>query len=323
MDLFDPPPDLTGSPLTAWLEMFEVWATTAPGKKGPLKRQSVAVYEDMWRSLCQWCVGQRVDLTAITSSELSRYLDSRAGSSGSRLQDRYAWRLLRLVERVAARHAQTHPGTTAHEAVERLLAQRPELRYANARQHDAAIDHLTPGEARALVDLLLSPERLHRWQDLRNRCAVALHLGAGITPLELRQLSLADLIGDPGGPRKLNVMANGTVRAHQTPMAPWAWRVLQRWLQLRDQLQVPGDALLPSTRTGKPWGKTNHDEAVRAVMKMAGLPPQGGAYRLRHTFCLRQLHRGRPPELVAQWLGIEPAAMTRYVELRQQTVEPV
>ena len=40
---------------------------------------------------------------------------------------------------------------------------------------------------------------------------------------------------------------------------------------------------------------------------------EGGAFRLRHTFALRQLRRGKSPEVVAQWLGVvEMRVMDRY-----------
>ena len=39
---------------------------------------------------------------------------------------------------------------------------------------------------------------------------------------------------------------------------------------------------------------------------------EGGSFRLRHTFALRQLRRGFKEKTVAQWLGVEPEVMARY-----------
>ena len=40
---------------------------------------------------------------------------------------------------------------------------------------------------------------------------------------------------------------------------------------------------------------------------------EGGSFRLRHTFALRQLRKGKKPEEVAKWLGVtDPSVMTRY-----------
>ena len=43
------------------------------------------------------------------------------------------------------------------------------------------------------------------------------------------------------------------------------------------------------------------------------LGPEGGSFKLRHTFALRQLRRGTAPQQVAQWLGLsDVAALARY-----------
>lgn len=73
--------------------------------------------------------------------------------------------------------------------------------------------------------------------------------------------------------------------------------------------------VFPSTKsTGKPWGKVAQYNAACEVFRSAGIDDvAGGSFRLRHTFALRQLKRGRAPEDVARWLGvIDPAVMARY-----------
>ena len=122
-------------------------------------------------------------------------------------------------------------------------------------------------------------------------------------------------IGSPPLPRRLRVPASASAPAHETPVAAWAAQLLQSWLDLRAALAVPGDWLFPSTRSGKPWGKVAQYEAARAVLAEAGITNlrEGGSFRLRHTFALRQLKRGHPPQQVAQWLGVsDPAVMARY-----------
>ncbi len=45
------------------------------------------------------------------------------------------------------------------------------------------------------------------------------------------------------------------------------------------------------------------------MLTAAGLPgADGGSFRLRHTFALRQLQHGSSPEQVAQWMGLRDAA---------------
>ena len=161
-----------------------------------------------------------------------------------------------------------------------------------------------------------------RWQARRNRCAVALQLGAGLGPGELRALRLADVqAGDSpdatwasARPWQLRVAASGSAPAHQVPLAAWAAELLKQWLQLRQVEALGGDWLLPSTRSGKPWGKVAQYGAARRVLDEAGLGQRGGgSFLLRHSFALRQLHHGVDEAQLSHWLGVvDPGVMARY-----------
>ena len=156
-----------------------------------------------------------------------------------------------------------------------------------------------------------------RWQQLRNRVAVALQLGAGLAPGDVRALDV-QASALPGGrgrarPWTLRVPGNGNMPARETPVAPWAGALLQHWLQVRAQAAIAGPWLFPATCGGKPWGKESQYTAARQVLADAQLgDPEGGSYRLRHTFALRQLRRRTNSDQVALWLGIEPMAMAKY-----------
>jgi integrase len=50
---------------------------------------------------------------------------------------------------------------------------------------------------------------------------------------------------------------------------------------------------------------------------------EGGSFRLRHTFAMRQLRRGTPADQVAAWMGVEPAEMRRYERVLPAAVEVV
>ncbi|HEX7637722.1 MAG TPA: site-specific integrase, partial [Burkholderiaceae bacterium] len=140
----------------------------------------------------------------------------------------------------------------------------------------------------------------------------------GLTPGELRALSTSDVRlprAGSGTPCRLQVPASASTPARETPVAPWATRLLRRWLEQREALAIPGPMLLPSTRSsGKPWGKVAQYNATAAVLAEAGLADvTGGSFRLRHTFALRQLRRGTAEHEVARWLGVsDPAVMARY-----------
>ena len=117
---------------------------------------------------------------------------------------------------------------------------------------------------------------------------------------------------------------HGDASARETPIAPWAGELLQHWLQVRSELKIPGDFLLPSTRTGKPWSKKSHYAESKRLFEEAGLVGQGGGtFKLRHTFAMRQLRRGTEPEVVARWLGVEPEVMARYRQVVAGPMEVV
>ena len=123
---------------------------------------------------------------------------------------------------------------------------------------------------------------------------------------------MPDIRGLGRGTRTVRIPAHGTVLEHEAPIADWAWRVVEAWVESRGKLAVPGTVLLPATRSGRPWGKTTHYDAVLKVLEAVGLPGAGGAYRLRHTFALRQLKRGRSQAELAAWMGVEEAALDRH-----------
>jgi integrase len=158
----------------------------------------------------------------------------------------------------------------------------------------------------------------HTWQALRNRTAVALQLGAGLTPGDIRAAVVDGVVCDgakvAGLPWKIRVPAHGSIPAREAPIAPWAGRLLRTWLDTRCALQITGPALFPAARSGRPWGKVAQYTTAKAVLAAAGVPEaEGGSFKLRHTFALRQLRRGTSADQVAQWMGLaDAAALARY-----------
>ncbi len=325
-DLFAEAP---GTSMPAYRETMDGWLAEV-GRAGRLQRESsIDVYEHMWSAMAAWAVGNSIEIDALTADDLDTYLTIRGGADD--LSDRYAWRLLRLVDRVM-QHRARNQGTAPNHAAAQALARRPELRFANAHDKDPLPAFLPAAEAKALVTYLsaVRPGRTptkQPWQEVRNRAAVALMLGAGVTPGEVRALELEDVISSGGRgknvPWKLQVKGNGNAPARETPIAPWAGQLLRYWIDIRSEQQVPGSMLFPSTRsTGKPWGKVAQYNAAKEVLSATGLEDvEGGSFRLRHTFALRQLRKGKKPEEVAKWLGVtDPSVMARY---RRVIVGPI
>lgn len=187
---------------------FEAWLREQ-ASKGPLRRASSrSVYAAMWGALADWCDRQQPPirrLQALDRLALSAYLASRdpASRNGEALTPRYQWRLISLVRRVQdhARSADAgRPTASEATAVAALLADRPAVRLANAADARPLPGHLSAPQSHQLQRWLVGeadtdgpPVDAEGWQRLRDRCAVALQLGAGLGPGELRALRLTDV----------------------------------------------------------------------------------------------------------------------------------
>jgi integrase len=332
------------APLESYLVAFDRWLDDQRASGSLRRPASVEVYRNMWGAFTAWCLGQSpvVTLDSVDLQDLQAFQAARFGrkSSDLSLSPRHALRLLRLIDRVLRHHA-ARSDLTVNTAAADSITSRPEVRYAEAAHADPLPDFLSVPEAKHLINFLssarprpgLSAARRDShaalaWQELRNRAAVALQLGGGLTPGDVRALTLGSVVFQGGRvrdrPWKVAVPGNGNLPAHETPIAPWAGELLQHWLQVRAEARIEGDFLFPSTRTGKQWGKESQYKSARQVLQDAGVDhSEGGSFRLRHTFALRQLRRGFQPELVARWLGVEPEVMDRYKRVVTTPVDVV
>jgi integrase len=333
MDLFSHPKGLATFHRYAFL--FESWQEVMQRQRSITSEEGWGVFEDMWHAFARSCTleGRVVQPESLTRTDLERFIASRDGRTDGVPTPRYVWRLLDLIDRIMEFGHQQH-GLPAFPHAMELLSSRKEWQYANARKNEAPVDYLNAASARALVDHLtqVRPRAETRptrgdWLQIRNATSLALQLGAGLTPGEVRELTLSAIV--TGGPRsnglpwKIRIPGGAQSPARETPIAIWASRVLACWLQWRAELAIPGIQLLPSTKSGKPWSKqTQHDAHVAVFNQLGWTPDQiaGGAFRLRHTFAIRNLRKGFAEGEVAKWLGIEPKAMARYRGLIQEPI---
>lgn len=336
-DLFAAPADTTV--LGSFRAAFASWRAASIAADRLQRESTLQVYEDMWSAFTAWCVAQspQVRLESLTEQDLQRFHQSREEARQGELTARYAFRLFSLIDSVLARHALDRRLPKNEAAVE-YIRRSDDIRRANVGERPA-LDYLDAEQARRLVTYLAEvragaagPRQVRTWQELRNITAVALHLGAGLTPGDVRELPLHAPVVAGGRfkdvPWKLKVPGNGNRPPRETPVAPWAGRLLAYWLSVRADARLPvipvpggkggsqGPYLLPG-RHGRQWGKMAHYEAVTNVLTAAGIDEPdarcGGAFRLRHTFALRQLRRRRSAEDVARWMGIaNPEEMQRY-----------
>lgn len=319
----------------ALAEAFDLWAAAGASSNRGLSETTEAVQRAMWTAFSSWCIHMRIDPVAVSVDELEAYLRSREGSaSPSELTPRYSWRLVTLVDRVVNFIA-VKQGRAPNRAAAQLLDADFGLKHANAESKDPLPEVLTDAQDRMLVAFLAASvpqdaaggavDLACRWQDLRNRTGVALQRGAGLTPLEVRMLTVSSVFMDADvskGTWKVRAPGTGSVQAHDAPVARWARPLLAYWLELRKELGIPGDWLMPSTKSGKQWGKTTQFDSVAEVFQAAGLLGlTGGSYRLRNTFAVRQLERPQCTEAkVADWMGVDTREISRY---RSVMVGPV
>lgn len=332
------------SPVEDHRVAFEQWLAEQRAMGSLRRPASIGVYQDMWGAFTAWCLGQSpaVTLDTLDLHDLHAFHAARFGrkSSDLSLSPRHALKLMRLIDRVLT-HRAAQTGEVPTSAVGDWLIEHPDVRFADSANADPLPEFLSVSEAKHLITFLsdarprpgLSDSKRNShsaftWQELRNRASVALQLGGGLTPGDVRALPLSSPVSRGGTvrarPWKVVVPGDGNSLPRETPITPWAGELLQHWLTVRAEAGVQGQFLFPSTRTGKPWGKESQYKCARAVLEEAGLDSsEGGSFRLRHTFALRQLRRGFDEVTVAQWLGVEPTVMERYKRVVSAPIDVV
>jgi integrase len=285
----------------------------------PLRKDSAEVYRKIWGTFARYCAQRSISLESLDGADLDCFVAS-LGTRGE-VSTRYAWRVLSLVNKVICFDAE-HRGIARNTAAETLL-QNVIYRHANGGNQDFLPGFLTGAESERVIlyvsqianDSQAIPAS---WNEVRNRTAVAVQLGAGLTPGEVRALPI-ECVGTEGRhsaelPAKISLPGNANSPARETPIASWAARQLVSWLSVRREQGIGGSLVFPATMSGKPWKRSSIYLACRSVLKRAGVAdPDGGSYKLRHTFAIRQLKRGKADAEVAAWLGVHDlAVIARY-----------
>lgn len=298
----------------------------------PLSEESIRVYREMWCAFAQYCTDRKLDFMTVEASDIDAFLKARSAGEGQgrsrvipkgeALSARYAWRLLNLIDRLSHFHARRE-GVAANPAASDLL-QREEYRYVNAANNVPAPEYYDEKQVCDLIVALTQADQIRllrgaqQWKTMRDRTAVALMLGAGLTPGDVRVLDLHGVVCRGAAandlPWKLALPANGNGPARETPLASWAAPLLADWLALRAEHGLAGTLVFPATAAGKPWSHTACHDACKATLAQAGFDDvHQGIFKLRHTYALRQLACGKSEADVAQWLGfLDIHSMARY-----------
>ena len=112
------------------------------------------------------------------------------------------------------------------------------------------------------------------WLELRDNAAVAVQLGGGLAPGEVRRLQVHQITRSDGTlPWRLEVGGSGNAPARHALLAEWAGRVLADWLAERARLALSGTWVF-CTEQGAQWAKNTCDKASDGVLRRAGV--QGG-----------------------------------------------
>jgi len=300
----------------------------------PWRPGTEAVYRSVWCSFARYCAERGMELDQVDEDALHHYLSLRAHHEAlSPAHIRRTLQLFRWLFRFEAQRTHRSANTSAES-----LLNRPEIKFALTDIEEPLPEFLTAAESRRLINFLSSltlksieaaENPAMAWMELRNRAAVALCLGGGVKPGEIRSLKLDDVTIEEGKmagiPWRLTIPASGNCPQRQSPLASWAGRVLALWLKGRSFLKIPGDWLLPSTLSGKQWSKRALVMAFESVMSDAGFIHKGSAAnKLRHTFALRQLADGKKVDDVQRWLGFQdPDSMIKYSRVLQKPVDVI
>ena len=321
-DLFATPPYL--QQLDALVEVFEsfVAARAEADARGraqrPWRDSSQAMYRAAWGAFAKYCAERRLELAALTVADLEGFLAERSERGAERgrptrsvaLNGRYAYRVLSLIDKLLAFDAARRPAGVTSTAARELIQR--DYKSVNFRDQDPLPRFLDKAERTRLQAVLTLPfdsdaaGAPRTWHELRDNAVVAVQLGAGVTPGEVRQLQLDHVTrGDAAAPWRLEVAGSGNAPARHALLAPWAGRVLADWLAQRARLGLAGPWVFCTDR-GAQFAKNTCDKASDAVLTRARVSPDKGHFRLRHTFALIELRdHQRSYDAVARDLGVK------------------
>ncbi|MGC1440317.1 MAG: hypothetical protein WA888_06880 [Burkholderiaceae bacterium] len=297
-------------------QAFAHWCAAQQGtQRTALGESSLRTYRYIWQSYAQFLVRIDTPLQSVEVDDLELFLQSLAARDpfGEEINEHYAWRALSLINRVTVADAR-RAGEAPNPAARTLLGSE-RFRYTNARGNEPLPQTLTPKVARRLIQQLTADAASvglkPTWKTERDRACLALMLGSGLTPMELRLLTGRSIHyqrrGGRDEPWKLTVAATPKTISHDAPIAGWARRCLTRWLTVREaQGFANSDVLFPGTAQGLIWTDVGcQAAATKAMVTLLGDPFRyGGLMRLRHTFVTRQLRKHTPLEQIARWMGI-------------------
>jgi len=314
-----------------FLAAFEGWLESE--RSAIRLESSKAIYRSIWNAFAL-SVGPGVPLLKVTSGMVADYLAERSAIAAARaasrglsasedgLTLRYQARVARLIEKVMEHHA-TAKGEDplAVSPVQVLMKANPALGAALLREPSSEpdLEYLREEADQKLKDYLVSTCEQDlkagdevKWSEMRDRASLALQLGGGLTPSDVREVTLREVNRGKGGQpgearwRYITVPKNGKLAERNVRLDPWAAVILESWLgSLRgrrengfSQYVFPGDA---GHEDGQ-WSKAGQHKQTTKLLASLGI--EGSSFQLRHTWALNKLREGVGERQVAKWLGV-------------------
>ena len=325
---------------------FDAWLAS---EASHIKRHSSRdIYRAIWGAFVRDLPADVNTIQSITSDMVAHYLATGAspipGVYSKRRADQlsigYQARVASLIEKVMHHHAKTAETQIEGDSpVTALMRKTPALANASKREtrQDPDLDFLSASEYIAMKGVLISRDladakagAVVKWSDARDRTSMALQLGAGLSPSDVRELTLGEGASRSlnsswhSGARFLFVPQNGKLLKRHTLVDDWAATLFDLWIdQLRNckplaqvYFVFPGEITARKQSSKQPgqWSKASQHKQTTKVMTTMGL--SGSSFKLRHTWALSKLREGASTREVARWLGVQDGGevMQRYLD---------
>lgn len=294
-----------------------------PAQREPIRASSAKVYVSMFGKFLRWLEQGHLSLFNVTEIDLMAFLEQ-SGSGGKKvLNSVIRTQYLGLLERVYTHlDSEANPARHASFAIYRS-GSRSRLgtnaaKASLASDQEASFMAALPGQQ--------GDETGAAWKRRRDRAMQAMMLGAGLKVSEVIDIHSANV-----GAKNLTGSApitispaslDGTVRAHQTQLRPFAVDTVMQWVAERARLAIPGPLLFPATLDGGKLARATVYRQVKATFERAGIDPRHfGGRTLRNAFAIRELRASAGDiALVGEFLGhrkrraIEPYALAAAID---------
>lgn len=287
---------------------FAEWITQARSSRGNVPYNAVSrnQFISMWGQLCAFMRTKKISVFDLTPPLLNEFLVHQHGVQGAQLAPVTRRRYLSLLDKVFVKlvFEGKHSSNPAHELLkhEKTELAVPEVAHLKSRQTERFIE-------------TVQELPVDSWKDCRDKTMMLLIPGSGITQAEILRLGVSDVFLDDTPPH-ITVQPHSVRDIRAVSLSPFSIEALKVWLQRRNVEGITASELFPAKRSGGCLNGSTLYRHVAAVLDSMGFQEQKGARRLRHTFAMRQLVEGRPPEAVKDWLGLKTDEMLiRYGKL--------